>query len=60
MMVILLTRASNNENTDKAIFTLLDLNICLGIMTGFPKKAIFVVGREEKGKLIYLDPHYVQ
>ena len=48
MFVLLLTRVMDNQNPqriNKAIFTLLDLQFCQGIMTGFPGKAIFVVGR---------------
>jgi hypothetical protein len=48
LFVFVLTRIGNTQKEEKingAIFTLLDLSTCLGIMTGFPGQAIFVVGR---------------
>lgn len=50
-MLLVLTRVcddkdgKNVNSVNSAIFALLDLRICLGIMGGFPGKAIFVVGR---------------
>lgn len=48
LLLLVLTRVGDPRNVEKvnsAIFSLLDLPSCLGIMTGFPGKAIFVVGR---------------
>jgi hypothetical protein len=47
MCIFLITRITDkhNVNINNAIFTLLDLSICKGIMSGFPKEAIFIVGR---------------
>ncbi len=48
MFVLLLTRVIDSQDpykVNQAVFTLLDLEFCQGIMTGFPGKAIFVIGR---------------
>jgi hypothetical protein len=49
MCIFVLSRVLDKSNIyelNNAIFTLLDLPFCFGIMTGFPKEAIFVIGRE--------------
>jgi len=48
LVLFVLTRVGDPNHIDRvnqAIFSLLDLSICMGIMTGFPNLAIFVVGR---------------
>ena len=47
-MLLVLTRVGDPrdvKNVNSAIFALLDLKICIGIMGGFPGKAIYIVGR---------------